>query len=166
MEITSVSSFLLYYDKIRERTNKLIRVIPPDKLDWAYLPGKFSIGDQVRHIAAIERYMFAETIAGRRSTYHGCSRQLADGYENVVSYFNELHRQSLEIFSSLGDEDLQRKCTTPGNAEMPVWKWLRAMVEHEIHHRGELYIYLNLLGVKTPPIFGLTAEEVEEMSRQ
>jgi uncharacterized damage-inducible protein DinB len=38
------------------------------------------------------------------------------------------------------------------------------MVEHEIHHRGELYIYVNLIGVKTLPIFGLTAEDVEKMS--
>lgn len=164
MEITSIKSFLLYYEKIRERTNKLIKTVPPDKLDWAYLPGKFTIGDQIRHIAAIERYMFAETIAGRNSAYHGCGKQLADGYENVLNYFNELHRQSLEIFSSLTDEDLKKKCNTPGNAQIAVWKWLRAMVEHEIHHRGELYIYLNLLGVKTPPLFGLTAEEVEYRS--
>jgi len=38
------------------------------------------------------------------------------------------------------------------------------MVEHEIHHRAELYIYLNMLGVKTPPMFGLTAEQVQERS--
>jgi len=95
--------------------------------------------------------MFAETIAGQASGYHGCSKDLADGYENVVNYFNELHRQSLEIFGNLSDEDLYRKCLTPGNAEMSVWKWLRAMVEHEIHHRGELYVYLGLLGIKTPP---------------
>lgn len=164
MEITSVKSFLAYDEKIRGRTAKLIATVPHDKLDWAYMSGKFTIGDQVRHIAAIERYMFAETIAGRPSAYHGCGKELADGYENVVAYFNELHRQSVEIFSSLGDEDLNKKCTTPGNVEMPVWKWLRAMIEHEIHHRGELYIYLNLLGVKTPPMFGLTAEEVQERS--
>jgi len=164
MEITSVKSFLLYYDKVRERTNKLIRTVPHDKLDWAYMPGKFSIGDQIRHIATIERYMFAETIAGRSCAYHGCSKELADGYENVINYFNELHRQSVEIFSSLSDEDLHKKCTTPGNAEMAIWKWLRAMVEHEIHHRAELYIYLNMLGVKTPPMFGLTAEQVQERS--
>jgi uncharacterized damage-inducible protein DinB len=130
------------------------------------MPGKFTIGDQIRHIAAIERYMFAETIAGRRPAYHGCGKELADGYENVISYFNELHRQSIEIFSSLTNEDLRKKCVTPGNAEMPVWKWLRAMVEHEIHHRAELYIYLNLIGVKTPPMFGLTAEEVQERSNE
>src|SRR5580658_5356736 len=115
MEITSVKSFLLYYDKIRERTNRLIATVPPDKLDWAYMPGKFTIGDQVRHIAAIERYMFAETVAGRPSAYHGCGKELAGGYENVIAYFNELHRQSVAIFSSLTDEDLNKKCTTPGN---------------------------------------------------
>jgi len=164
MEITSVKSFLVYYEKVRERTNKLIKTIPPEKLEWAYMPGKFTIGDQVRHIAAIERYMFAETIAGRNSAYHGCGRNLADGYKNVMDYFYSLHQQSINIFESLADEDLQRKCTTPGNAQIPVWKWLRAMVEHEIHHRGELYIYINLLGVKTPPMFDLTAEDVERLS--
>jgi hypothetical protein len=34
------------------------------------------------------------------------------------------------------------------------------MVEHEIHHRGQVYIYLSLLGVATPPLYGLTSEQV------
>ena len=38
---------------------------------------------------------------------------------------------------------------------------MRLMVEHEIHHRGQIYLYLNLRGVETPPLYGLTAEEVE-----
>ena len=164
MEISSVASFLDYLDKIRARTKRLIQVIPPDKMDWAYMPGKFTIGDQVRHIAAIERYLFAETIAGRKSAYTGCGKELADGYDATLEYFDALHRQSLEIFSSLKDEDLQAKCTTPGGGEITKWKWLRAMTEHEIHHRAQLYLYLNMLGVQTPPIFGLTAEEVEKLS--
>ncbi len=36
------------------------------------------------------------------------------------------------------------------------------MAEHEIHHRGQLYMYLGMLGVETPPIYGLTSEEVAE----
>jgi uncharacterized damage-inducible protein DinB len=38
------------------------------------------------------------------------------------------------------------------------------MVEHEIHHRGQIYVYLSMLGVKTPPIFGLTSEQLKELS--
>ncbi|WP_142682756.1 DinB family protein [Chitinophaga polysaccharea] len=164
MEILTIQPFLDYFDKVRERTLRLIKVVPPSQLDRSYLPGKFSIGDQIRHIATIERYMFAETIAGRKSAYQGCGKELADGYDNVLSFFNELHQQSLDIFRRLSDEDLQRKCTTPGNIEMRIWKWMRFMVEHEIHHRGELYIYLNLLGVKTPPMYGLTSEQVAQNS--
>jgi uncharacterized damage-inducible protein DinB len=55
---------------------------------------------------------------------------------------------------------------TPGGATITVWKWLRAMVEHEIHHRGQLYLYLSLLEVQTPPIYGLTSEEVMERSKE
>ncbi|WP_261511657.1 DinB family protein [Chryseobacterium paludis] len=164
MEIRSAQSFIDYYEKVRARTNRLIEVIRPEHLDFSYKPGKFTVGDQIRHIAAIERSMYGETILGRKSAYQGCGKELADGYDNIISYFNEMHRQTIEIISSLSDEDLNRKCLTPANNEITIWKWLRAMTEHEIHHRGELYIYLNLLDVKTPQIYGFSAEEVQEMS--
>jgi uncharacterized damage-inducible protein DinB len=38
------------------------------------------------------------------------------------------------------------------------------MVEHEVHHRAQIYIYLGLLGIATPPIYGLTSEEVKARS--
>lgn len=164
MEITSVSAFIDYYEKIRARTNRIIEIVPPDHLDFSYKPGKFTIGDQIRHIAAIERYMYGETISGRPSGYPGCGKELADGYENTVNFFNEMHRQTIEIIKSIPDENLTRKCLTAGNNPISIWKWLRAMVEHEIHHRAELYIYLNLLDVKTPQIFGFSAEEVQHLS--
>lgn len=166
MEIRSISSFLSYYEKIRSRTNNVIAVIPPDQLEWTYRPGKYTIGDIIRHIACIERYMYAETIAGRKSSYRGCAVSVAKDYENILQFFNSLHDESLSIFSSLSDEDLDRKCITPAGSPITIWKWFRALVEHEVHHRGQLYIYLGMLGVKTPPIFGLTAEEVEAISLQ
>jgi uncharacterized damage-inducible protein DinB len=55
------------------------------------------------------------------------------------------------------------KCES-GGASLAVWKWLRAMVEHEVHHRGQLYLMLGMIGVETPPIFGLTSEQVRERS--
>ncbi|WP_143306371.1 DinB family protein [Chitinophaga vietnamensis] len=165
MEITNIDSFLSYYHNIRERTKRLLAVIPKEQLDWAYMPGKFTIADQIRHIAAIERYMFAETIAGKPSCYRGCGKDLADGYDAVMTWFDLKHEESLAIFHALSNNDLQRKCLTPGNALIPTWKWLRAMVEHEIHHRAQIYLYLNMIGVTTPPIFGLTSEEVAAYSK-
>ncbi len=164
MQTQNLELFLDYLDKVHQRTMRVARCIPRDKLDWTYREGKFSLGDLARHIATINRYMFAETIQGKPSRYAGCGKELADGYEDVLMFMERLHRESVEIFSRLSNEDLNRKCATPDGASITVWKWLRAMVEHEIHHRGQIYIYLAILGVPTPPLYGLTSEQVRERS--
>ena len=78
---------------------------------------------------------------------------------------DRMHTESMTIFRRLSDDDLKKKCVTPGGVPVTVWKWLRAMVEHEIHHRGQIYMYLAMLDIPTPPIYGLTSEEVKERSR-
>lgn len=165
MKITNINSFLDYYEKVRARTLRVIKCIPHDKLEWTYKEGKFTIGDLIRHIAAIERYMTAENVRGNKSTYAGCGRDLAEGYENVLEFLSRTHAESIEIFRSLTNEDLQKKCITPGGAPITVWKWLRSLIEHEIHHRGQIYLYLAMLEIETPPLYGLTSEEVLERSK-
>lgn len=164
MQIQDLSIFLDYFDKIHQRTIRVARCIPPDKLDWTYREGQFTLGDLVRHIATINRYMYAETVSGRPSRYVGCGKELADGYDAVLELAERLHRESVEIFARLTSEDLNRKCTTPDGTLITTWKWLRAMVEHESHHRGQIYLYLSMLGVATPPLYGLTSEQVRERS--
>ena len=39
------------------------------------------------------------------------------------------------------------------------------MIEHEVHHRGQIYLMLRLLDVATPPLYGLTSEQVRENSQ-
>jgi uncharacterized damage-inducible protein DinB len=160
----SLSDFLEYYEKIRARTVRVVNCIPPEKLEWTWSAGKFTLGDLVRHIAAIERYMYAENVQQKQSRYPGHGKELADGYDQVIAFLNRTHEESMQIFRGLSDEDLKRKCVTPGGAPITTWKWLRAMIEHEIHHRGEIYLYLAMLGVPTPPLYGLTSEEVRSRS--
>jgi uncharacterized damage-inducible protein DinB len=39
------------------------------------------------------------------------------------------------------------------------------MVEHEAHHRGQVYLMLGLIGVEPPQLYGLSEEEVRAASR-
>lgn len=164
MEITTIGPFLDYWKSVRDRTRRVVAEIPPDKIDWTYAPGKFTLGDLARHLATIERYMYAETVAGRPSAYDGCDRSLAPTHEDVIAFMDRLDKESIEIFSRLTDEDLQKKCETPAGIRITVWKWLRAMVEHEAHHRGQIFQMLAMLGVETHPLYGLTSEEVRARS--
>lgn len=164
MIIPSIESFLSYVDSVRGRTRRVVVAIPPESLEWTHRDGAFTLGDLVRHIGATERYMFAETARGNVSTYPGHGRDLAEGYDAVVAYFDRTHAEALDIYRALTPEALAGRCTTPAGTSITRWKWLRAMVEHEIHHRGQLYLMLGMLGVKTPPLYGLTEEQLRERS--
>ena len=79
--------------------------------------------------------MFAENVRGLPSRYPGHGRELADGFEETFAFLDRMHQEAL-----------------PGGASLPAWKWLRSMTEHEIHHRGQIYLLLGLLGIATPPL--------------
>ncbi len=167
MEIRQAESFAQYFDGIRGRTLRVAACIPRDQLEWAppATAGRWSFGDLLRHLGAIERYMFAENARCLPSRYPGHGRELADGYDPVKAFLGRMHEESMAIFRALTPQDLERRCQTPAGVEMAVWKWLRAMVEHETHHRGQIYLMLGQLGVATPPLYGLTSEEVRANSQ-
>ncbi len=160
MLIERVEDFLLYFERIRARTRAVVRAITEDGLEWRYDADRFSFGDLVRHVAATERWMWAENVRGLPSRYPGHDVELADGRQAVWEYFDTMHEQAMAIFSSLTPDHLRRKCPTPGGVELTTWKWLRAMTEHEIHHRGQMYLILGMLGIEAPPLYGLTEREV------
>jgi len=164
MQITSMSDFLKYYGRIKQRTRMLFPLIPQDKIEWTYRSGKFTIGDLIRHLALIERMMYAENAQFKPSRYQGCDTSYAEGHDATIQLYNDLHEESVAIFSQVSDEDLQEKCMTPAGIEITLWKWFRAMVEHEVHHRGQLFTYLSMMGIELPPLYGLTAEQVIERS--
>lgn len=164
MEIRNIESFLQYFGTIRERTLRVVRAIPPEKLEWRHTTGVFSPGDLARHIAATERNTFAENALGRPSRYSGCGTDLAEGLDGVLVFMQKMHSETLDLLRSLRPEDLERKGIGPQGHPITAWKLLRAMVEHEVHHRGEIYVYLALLGIPRPPLYGLTEPELRALS--
>ena len=156
----TTTEFLEHLDSVHKRTRRLIPLIPEADLEWRPREGAFSFGDLVRHLATIEREMYAENVQQRPSRYKGCGPDLAAGSKNVLDFYDRLHAESRAIFASLTDENLAAKCSTPAGTPITTWKWLRAMVEHEAHHRGQIYLMLSMRGVTTPPVYGLTSEEV------
>lgn len=156
--------FLKYFESVRKRTLRVAACIPPEQIEWRPAPDAFSFGDVLRHLGGIERWMFAENASGRPARYPGHGRELADGKDEVLAFLARGHVEAMAIFRGLREDDLERAAVTPGGASLPTWKWLRSMVEHEAHHRGQIYTMLRLLGVATPPLYGLTEPEVVSRS--
>ena len=166
MGIGTIRSFLDYFNKIRERTMRVVACIPPEKVEWRAVDGKFTLGDLARHIAATERNVFVECACGGRNRYAGCEREMADGLDEIVRFMERMHGESMDMLAQLSDDQLQQKCQSADGTPITTWKLLRSMVEHEVHHRGELYAYLGVLGVSVPPLYGLTSEQLREIANR
>jgi uncharacterized damage-inducible protein DinB len=164
MVITDAKAFVDYWRGVRQRTRRLLPLIPPDRLEWSPAASRWTFGDLFRHLAGIERWMYAETVEGRPTRYPGHGIELATGVEEVARYHDRLHDEACAIFSGLTAEQLAGRSMTPAGTPITTYKWLRAMVEHEAHHRGQIHLMLGLIEVQGPQIFGLTEEEVRARS--
>ena len=163
--IGSVREFTEYFDGVRRRTVGFVRMIPPDKVDWAPMAGEFTCGDIVRHLAASES-MFTGVVADGGWRYDGHQRALAPSLEAALGLLDARHAAAVRALAKTDDAALAepRPSLEPGARPIRGWRVLMAMCEHEVHHRSQLASYLTLLGVDTPDIFGLGVEDVARLA--
>ena len=152
--------FRTYWARVRTRTEAVLARVPGDRIDWSPGSGAMTFGDVIRHLALTERWLFVEVACRRPSRYESHDARWGTSLGEVCALMTRLHRESEERVAALSSDDLKRPVVAPGGACMAAWKWLRAMCEHEVHHRGQLYLMLRLCGIDTPPIFGMTSEAV------
>src|SRR6476469_3409183 len=96
-----LDEFIHYVDRVRERTRRVAACIPADHVEWTYKPGAFTLGDLVRHIAVAEREIWAETVHSRPARYVTHGRELADGRDNVLTFLDRMHDESMALFRAL-----------------------------------------------------------------
>jgi uncharacterized damage-inducible protein DinB len=72
----------------------------------------------------------------------------------------------MELLRALTSDQWTGRSLTAAGTSITTWKWARAMIEHEAHHRGQMYMTLGLLGVEVPPLYGLTEDQVLESVRE
>jgi len=161
---STMDGFLKHFNNVRQRTRRVAACIPADQIEWAPHESLFTLGDIVRHIAVTERYIWAETVHNRPSLYVSHGKELAEGKDGVLAFLDRLHEESLELFRSLPPDAMTMTCRTLIGAHLTTWKWLQMMIEHEAHHRGQLYTSLGCLGVPTPSLYGLSSEEVRQLA--
>jgi len=157
--LQSVRRFIDYFDGIRRRTLLFIDAIPADKVDWSPGDGEFSFGDLIRHLAATEE-MFVGALVNGTWNYAGHDVQGEQGLELAVSSLNSTHQEAMARLGTLEDSALNEGRRSLSGREVKTWRLLMAMAEHEIHHRSQIAMYLTLIGIKPPHIYGLGVEDV------
>jgi uncharacterized damage-inducible protein DinB len=157
--LESVSSFTQYYESIRRRTLNFIQAVPADKIEWSPAPGEFSFGGLIRHLAAAELMFVGAAVHGRWK-YAGHVAQDRQELGDLIALLAGNHREAMAVLGNLGDAELTQHRPSLDGPPVRVWRFLMAMVEHEIHHRSQLAMYLTLNQIKPPHIYGVGVEDV------
>lgn len=157
--LQSVKGFIGYYEGIRRRTLHFIDAIPPDRIDWLPVAGEFTFGDLIRHLAATEA-MFVDAVVNGKWKYAGHRSVLKQEREDAVALLQAAHREAMDQLGALSDAALIENRPSLGGTEVRAWRLLMAMVEHEVHHRSQIAMYLTLIEIKPPHIYGLGVEDV------
>jgi uncharacterized damage-inducible protein DinB len=157
--IHSIQNFVDYFAGVRKRTLNYARVIPADQLNWLPKEGEFTCADILRHIAAGEK-MFIGVVTQSKWKYAGHDGTQTT-LDELIAHLDQTHTEMMDALRALPDSELsQPRPAIEGNAQVKAWRWLMVMTEHEIHHRSQLAMYLLLMGITPPHIYGLGVEDL------
>src|SRR5262245_60801614 len=157
--IAHVAGFVDYFASIRRRTLTYVRTIPAERLGWSPREGEFTCGELVRHLAAAEQ-MFVGAVVEGRWRYPGHTYDPAQPLDALIAELEGGHAAALERLRALDDDVLAQPRPTLNGPPAKAWRLLMALVEHEIHNRSQLALYLALMGLEPPQIYGLDVEDV------
>lgn len=156
--LRDIDEFVRYFDGVRRRTLNYVRTLPPDRVDWAPRSGEFTCGDIIRHLAAAEA-MFVGVVVDGRWRYSGHADGPRD-LDALLAQLDAVHTASMDRLRGLPPAALDEPRPSLQGPPAKAWRWLMALVEHEVHHRSQLAVYLADMGVAPPQIYGLGVEDV------
>jgi len=144
-------------------TRRVLERVPSDKLAWKPHPKSMSLGVLALHVAASPG-VICGWAAEDETQFKGEPSPTPASTEEILAAHDKSVKTSKEILGGLGDEGLKGMWSgKAGDATlmtMPKTALVRAIVmNHWIHHRGQLSVYLRLLDVPVPSIYGPSADE-------
>lgn len=145
-------------------TRKLLELVPEDKFDWQPHEKSMSLIRLAAHIANLGNWtsMTIETdeldIGGPFKPFVPASR------EELLRFHDEAQAHSEAALETAAPELFMKPWTLKKNGavimELPKAAIIRSMCfNHVIHHRGQLSVYLRLLDVPIPGMYGPSADD-------
>ena len=134
-------------------TRKMLEAVPEDKFAWKPHPKAFTLGKLASHVAAIP-VGIAFVINGQ-----GSKPPEAASKAELMELFEKRAGAAREALMGTKDDHLSGTIYVAPGVQKTRESALRWMTSHLIHHRGQLSVYLRLLDVAVPGMYGPSADE-------
>ena len=159
-----IDPLLLEFDREASATRKCLERLPADKLAWKPHEKSMSLGQLAGHVATIPAWIGGSLLADGYDFSKGMDRPPLDTPANILAAFEASVKQAKAAMAQLDDAKAMGEWTfwNKGQAvfAMPRIALVRTiLLNHSDHHRGQLTVYMRLLDVPVPGIYGPSADD-------
>jgi uncharacterized damage-inducible protein DinB len=165
MKLTEL--FLAELDREVPRSRRALEQVPPDARDWKPHDKSMAFGYLADMVATIPSWLAMIVkqdeldIAPKGGQQFRPPESKSSG--EFVAALEKSAADARAALKSVDDDFLQThwRLLAGGQvvADMPRHQMLRETINHWAHHRGQMTVYLRLMGAKVPAIYGPSADD-------
>lgn len=150
-----IAALLAEFDEEMAATRKILGCVPDHQFDWKPHDKSMTLGRLANHIAQLA--VMPQVLIEARTTRPAEAASTA----GLVASFDATVAASRQALAGIDDAFLSRTIQVMPGVSRTVYTALRGrgLMNHLLHHRGQLSVYLRLLNVPIPGMYGPSADE-------
>ena len=146
----STDALLAHWQAHRHLTRRLIKAFPEDQLFSFSVGSMRSFGVMVLELLS----MAGPTVRGvATGTWSEVDERDEKPKAELLERWDDSTATIDEFWAQIPAERFQESQTAFGQWTMPVYDLILYVIDNEIHHRGQAYVYLRSLGVEPPAFY-------------
>ena len=158
------SMFLPEFDHEFSETRRALELVPEEKFDWKPHDKSFSLHQLAGHLAEVPKWTGVTMNMDVFDLDEGYERVVPETKEAILAHFDEGVAEARKVLEETSGETLMQTWSMKKDGEvmmaMPKVAVLRSFIlNHNVHHRAQLGVYLRLLGIPVPGHYGPSADE-------
>jgi uncharacterized damage-inducible protein DinB len=158
--------FLPLLEREQARTRQVIEAIPETGRDYRPDPVSKSSLELAWHIVASEK-RFLEAIVSGEFNFAPITRpDTVRNGADIGRWYGDMIQAVLPRVRQMTPAQLTKSVDFRGIFQSPAVMFLQTMLNHSIHHRGQLSVYLRPAGGKVPAIYGESYDSAEARKAQ
>jgi len=150
------------FDQEMATTRKVIERVPTDKGKFKPHPKSFSLGHLTQLVAGMPGWI-TNAVTETSLDLGGYPGYSYERTEDLVKSFDKHVKEARKAIASAKDSDFKINWSLKRGEQVfftaPRAVIVRQTINHLVHHRGQLTVYLRLVDVPIPSIYGPTADE-------
>jgi uncharacterized damage-inducible protein DinB len=155
-------SMIAEFDQEMATTRRVLERVPSDKSTWKPHEKSFSIGHLAQLVARMPGWI-PMTVNHSKLDLSQATPYSYETTDTLLADFDRNVREARDALSNVTDEQMHQPwALTMGERNLmtlPRGVVVRQNINHLVHHRAQLTVYLRLLDIPVPSVYGPTADE-------